>query len=228
MAKYSIKHTCGHNEVHQIFGTNAHGERDRKCEWLESRLCEACWKAEKEAQNQASAKENNLPALSGSEKQVSWAGNIRAEKMAEIKEAVAYIDQVVAALEAKGINECLNLRDDVYLDNGDYGDRKVRDDAFRTLTETYTGSYADLGSPMWAEQGLTPVLLQRLREDPSKYVHALAALTGRAIAETESDSAALRAYLDQTADIARQATPEGRRAAFRVVEDDDSLPPGRA
>lgn len=27
MAKYSVKHACGHIQVHQIFGTNSHGQK---------------------------------------------------------------------------------------------------------------------------------------------------------------------------------------------------------
>ena len=30
MAQYNIHHTCGHEETVQIYGTNVHGERQRK------------------------------------------------------------------------------------------------------------------------------------------------------------------------------------------------------
>jgi hypothetical protein len=82
MAKYSVDHTCGHTETHQLVGP--HKERDRKIAWLETTLCSECWRAEQERQRaEASAKaaEANqsagLPDLTGSEKQIAWAESIR-------------------------------------------------------------------------------------------------------------------------------------------------------
>lgn len=49
MAKYQITHTCGHTETHEIFGTNSHGERDRKEAWFATTLCSDCYKTAKEA-----------------------------------------------------------------------------------------------------------------------------------------------------------------------------------
>jgi deoxycytidylate deaminase len=46
MAQYTIKHTCGHEEVVNICGTNVHGERDRKVAWLESKPCHECEKSQ--------------------------------------------------------------------------------------------------------------------------------------------------------------------------------------
>ena len=47
MSKYTITHACGHEEVHNIVGTNVHGERDKKAEWLSTRLCYECYKKAK-------------------------------------------------------------------------------------------------------------------------------------------------------------------------------------
>jgi len=89
MAKYLIKHSCGHEEEHSLFGP--YKDRDRKEEWLKSRLCSECWRAEqekqRERQNQEAAKANaeaGLPTLTGSPKQVTWAETIRAAKLADL------------------------------------------------------------------------------------------------------------------------------------------------
>ena len=88
MAKYLITHICGHEEKQQIFGTNTHGERQRKADWLASTLCSTCYKAERDAQRKAEIAEteaaNALPELVGSEKQISWAKDIR-QKMLQDK-----------------------------------------------------------------------------------------------------------------------------------------------
>lgn len=60
MAQYTVTHTCGHEEVHQIYGTNAHGERDHKIEWLETTLCSECWKKEREVKAAAEARESGM------------------------------------------------------------------------------------------------------------------------------------------------------------------------
>jgi hypothetical protein len=47
MAKYDVEHSCGHTQVHQLFGK--HTDRDRKIEWLETQECTECWKKSKRA-----------------------------------------------------------------------------------------------------------------------------------------------------------------------------------
>lgn len=79
--KYTIKHSCGHEETVDLFGTNVHGERDRKVAWLESKPCRECESSQFED-------ENGLPQLSGSEKQVSWARSIRINTIKRIKDAI--------------------------------------------------------------------------------------------------------------------------------------------
>ena len=67
MSIYKITHSCGHTVEHQIYGTNVHGEREKKAAWLESRLCYDCYK-QAEAEKAAKASEDaNLPELTGSE-----------------------------------------------------------------------------------------------------------------------------------------------------------------
>lgn len=43
MAKYTITHSCGHTAEHQIYGTNTHGEREKRAAYLETTLCAECY-----------------------------------------------------------------------------------------------------------------------------------------------------------------------------------------
>lgn len=96
--KYTITHRCGHEQAHQIYGSNSRGQRDRKEEWLETRDCTACWQAEQEkaraerqkayaAESAAAAEANkSLPALEGSLKQIAWAESIRKTALDKMRE----------------------------------------------------------------------------------------------------------------------------------------------
>lgn len=44
MAKYTVNHSCGHTQTHDLFGPGK--ERERKIAWLETTSCKECWKAE--------------------------------------------------------------------------------------------------------------------------------------------------------------------------------------
>lgn len=46
MGKETITHSCGHEQVHQLYGK--HSDRDRKAEWLSRQLCTDCWRQEKD------------------------------------------------------------------------------------------------------------------------------------------------------------------------------------
>ena len=93
MAQYNIRHTCGHEETVQIYGTNVHGERQRKAEWLESKPCHGCKRTEMREENLPGA-----PELTGSDKQVDWANDLRAKAIGDIKAKLAKIDtQYIAA-----------------------------------------------------------------------------------------------------------------------------------
>ncbi len=90
MAKYTITHKCGHEEVHNICGPLK--DRDRKAEYLASRLCRECWLAEQKKKAEASASANQaagLPELSGSAKQISWAENIRTKIIGQLEEMIS-------------------------------------------------------------------------------------------------------------------------------------------
>lgn len=93
MAQYNIHHTCGHEETVQIYGTNVHGERQRKAEWLESKPCRDCEREAMREGNLAGAAE-----LTGSGKQVNWANDLRAKAIGDIKAKLATLDtQYIAA-----------------------------------------------------------------------------------------------------------------------------------
>lgn len=93
MAQHNIRHTCGHEETVQIYGTNVHGERQRKAEWLESKPCRDCERKAMREENLTGAAE-----LTGSDKQVDWANDLRAKAIGGIKAKLAKIDtQYIAA-----------------------------------------------------------------------------------------------------------------------------------
>lgn len=83
MAKYQVEHQCGHGQTHDLIGR--HKDRERKIEWLETTLCSDCFRAQIEVEREENAfkaaqeaREIGLPDLSGSEKQISWAQQLRA------------------------------------------------------------------------------------------------------------------------------------------------------
>lgn len=89
MAKYEIKHICGHTATHDIVGTNVNNERTRKADRLADQDCATCYEAKKaaaRAADLASAKSAtaDLIPLKGSDKQVAWAITIRAQAIAAV------------------------------------------------------------------------------------------------------------------------------------------------
>ena len=72
MAKYQVTFSCGHTATVQLLGKEA--DRQKKIAWYEENgLCPKCEKK----RIMAEAKEMGFPELTGSEKQVAWAGAIR-------------------------------------------------------------------------------------------------------------------------------------------------------
>ena len=100
MSKYEIKRSCGHVEIHNIWGPGR--DRERKAEWLEDGLCEECFAAQRarehaEASARAAAEgqKNGYPILAGSEKQVAWANTIRAGFLPELEKEVLRFSGVI-------------------------------------------------------------------------------------------------------------------------------------
>lgn len=51
MAKYTITHSCGHSQTHQLYGPM--DERDRTIAYRESQPCTSCWSAAKRQEDDA-------------------------------------------------------------------------------------------------------------------------------------------------------------------------------
>lgn len=89
--QYTVKHSCGHTETGQLFGS--YEERQRRLAWLKETPCQPCKRQAEQQAAEQSAAAAGLPALSGSPKQVAWATTIRAEKL---KAAAADREQFAA------------------------------------------------------------------------------------------------------------------------------------
>lgn len=85
MAKYTVTRSCGHEETVALIGKMK--DRNWRLENVEPlKLCHECYqidlqrrREEANAEAAEAAKDNNLPALTGTDKQVSWAETIRIE-----------------------------------------------------------------------------------------------------------------------------------------------------
>lgn len=91
MSKYEITHSCGCVETVEVYGTNVHGERDRKLARLASQPCAAC-------RAKAARSMEGMAALDGSDKQAAWAADIR-------KEMLDMIDREVAKMPAEQLEQ---------------------------------------------------------------------------------------------------------------------------
>lgn len=96
MAQYQIAHSCGHERIARITGTDVNGERGRKAAWLAAQPCPDCARAAREmdhqAQNAAATAQAiaaGLPPLEGSARQVAWAESIRMKLFEELRERYA-------------------------------------------------------------------------------------------------------------------------------------------
>ena len=101
MAKYTVTHSCGHDEEVTLFGPTR--ERERKLEWLASIPCKECREREAKRVTDERTKELGLPELQGSEKQINWAQGIRLEKIVLLRDwadkAKERIDSLIGRIE---------------------------------------------------------------------------------------------------------------------------------
>jgi hypothetical protein len=102
MARYTVTHSCGHEQEHQLIGK--HSERERKLEWLATRPCIECYrKGEEEAraeENAAAAEANvaaGLSPLTGTPKQIAWAETIRRNTVERLRAGEAKIRELLDA-----------------------------------------------------------------------------------------------------------------------------------
>lgn len=90
MAKYKIVLSCGHEEEVQLFGP--HKEREKQLAYLQANAkCFSCKNEERENQRRivlekALATADSYPQLQGTEKQITWALQIRQQWIDEIQE----------------------------------------------------------------------------------------------------------------------------------------------
>jgi len=90
VSKHTVTRSCGHVETVALIGKIK--DREWRLDNVESqKLCSECWQAElakqREEQNREAAeaaKDNGLPALIGTEKQIPWAESIRQQMLADI------------------------------------------------------------------------------------------------------------------------------------------------
>lgn len=90
MAKYTVTHNCGHEREYQFFGK--YEDRYKKIDWLEGMPCPQCRVAAEKAAAAAEREKQeglNLPGLTGSQKQVAWAEDIRAQFVADVLASAA-------------------------------------------------------------------------------------------------------------------------------------------
>lgn len=91
MAWYYRTYACGHEGRENVTGKTE--ERMQRLDDIFAGLCPECRKKQKDeehakanAEAEKKAAENNLPRLSGSEKQIAWANTIRMRKQCCISE----------------------------------------------------------------------------------------------------------------------------------------------
>lgn len=98
MATYkTVTYSCGHTGLLYVGGLKS-ADKAEKIEWAEKEgLCPECYKKMmKEARdqiNQEEARENAFPDLTGSEKQISWANDIRHQFYGYFMEAVKHVEK---------------------------------------------------------------------------------------------------------------------------------------
>lgn len=97
MAKYSITHSCGHEATHNLTGPVK--DRQPRADYLATTLCTDCYRAEQLAK--AKAANTDLPALTGSDKQIAWAESIRAGIISAIDTLIAQGTANRAAMSAE-------------------------------------------------------------------------------------------------------------------------------
>jgi hypothetical protein len=91
MAKYDITYSCGHSGTVNIIGP--HRSRESRIAYLESGECFDCFKQHSTVVAHEQAQALELPALTGTEKQIAWSETLRLAKLNEIESAVERLDR---------------------------------------------------------------------------------------------------------------------------------------
>ena len=84
-----IIHACGHEQAHHLTGFDS--QQKRKARWLKTTTCRDCFVTEKRAEEAAAAALSSaaishldLPLLTGTDRQISWASTIRTKRLAAL------------------------------------------------------------------------------------------------------------------------------------------------
>ncbi len=84
-----IIHACGHEQAHHLTGFDS--QQERKARWLKTTTCRDCFVTEKRADEAAAAALSSaaishldLPLLTGTDRQISWASTIRTKRLAAL------------------------------------------------------------------------------------------------------------------------------------------------
>ena len=75
MAKYTVEYKCGHTGTVELFGKTS--DREWRLEQLAKGICPDCEEAELRKVIAEFNAERELPALSGTDRQVAWADKLR-------------------------------------------------------------------------------------------------------------------------------------------------------
>lgn len=82
--KYDVKYACGHTGTVNLFGKRK--DREYRLEYISKGVCPDCWRAKKLDEAAEVEERENLPELSGSEKQIAWARSIRKKLLDELEQ----------------------------------------------------------------------------------------------------------------------------------------------
>jgi hypothetical protein len=109
MARYTVTHNCGHPSVEHLSGP--HDQRERKIAWLSGQMCPECLQIER-AKVAAHMHDHDtamgLPPLEGTDKQITWAAQIRHCAFAEIEKLDRELkDRVICDGEGAALAEQL-------------------------------------------------------------------------------------------------------------------------
>jgi hypothetical protein len=107
MAKYTITHSCGHPQDHQIYGTNTRGQREWQAAQRAKTPCADCvgaTRAELADRAATVAQDAGWPTLVGSDKQIAWAQSLRADAVAALAAELGDHPRVPAAVRDEVID----------------------------------------------------------------------------------------------------------------------------
>jgi hypothetical protein len=124
MAYYNVNYSCGHEERKQFFGT----DREKQIEREAKGICSECYQKQIEA---------DLPALTGSEKQVAWATTIRVNFINTMKDlATKNFKSPVLTVE-EVVNEFIknHTTASYFIDNRKFSELTIKKVVMETATE---------------------------------------------------------------------------------------------